>query len=185
MRTIDHWNYAKRMVRPLHISKTEKLAFCLGCVMPDYNKFSYMGYHINDWSYGHSYAVRREEIVSFFGKAYRDSWLWWYSAGLRFHYLGDSFSRPHNPAFHYGSKEHVKYEWRLHHLTEKILRTRPFDQAAVTGSFGQWLSMRHKAYMRNSKGITDDAYYIDSTLMGAWNWVKEKVLPASATLVCS
>lgn len=178
MRTIDHWKYAKRMTKDLAISRVKKLAFQIGCVMPDFNKFSYMGHHINDWALGHSFRVRRREIVSFFEHAFRDSVFWWYKAGLRIHYLGDSFSRPHNPEFGYDSKSHVAYEWDLHDRMQPVLRKSPFAHAKVTGSLGRWLSRRHEKYMKTTTGIEDDARYIDSTLMGFWDYVREHVLPS-------
>lgn len=181
MRTIDHWEYAKLMMKDVRIPKPCRLAFEIGCVMPDFNKFSYMGHHVNDWTKGHSFGVRRREIIRFFEKPYHQTVLWWYLAGLKIHYLGDSFSRPHNPEFGYSSKEHVAYEWKLHDATQKLLRdirSHRFAPARVDQDLRRWLHTRHLRYMRQTKGVEDDLYYIDSTLMGFWNWIRKNVLPS-------
>jgi len=178
MRTIDHWEYAKLMDRELLLPPRMKLAFQIGCVMPDFNKFSYMGHHRKDWANGHSFRVRRREIISFFQKPYHHTTLWWFLAGLKIHYLGDSFSRPHNPEFGYNSKDHVAYEWKLHDLTQKLLKSKKhFHPAKVDGGLGHWLNARHHRYMKRTKGTGEDLYYIDSTLLGFWNFVKDEVLP--------
>lgn len=178
MRTEDHLDYARLMVDRLNISPWKKRAFKLGCIMPDYNKFTYMGHHLSDWSLGHSYRVRKKEIIHFFRRPYADNILWWYQAGLRIHYLGDSFSRPHNPEFGYRSRPHVAYEWKLHDVMQQILRDRRFHAARVRGDFRSWLEQRHASYMEATKGIEQDSYFIDTTLMGVWNWVERHVLPS-------
>lgn len=179
MRTIDHWTYAERMMKDLKMSRAKKLAFQLGCVMPDFNKFSYMGHHLNDWAKGHSFKVRRREIHTFFDRPCRDTVLWWFLAGLKVHYLGDSFSRPHNPEFGYDSDAHVNYEWKLHNHTHLVLKHRPYRPAKVSGSLAHWLSRRHERYMKLTRGVRDDAYFIDTTLMGFWEWMKKNVLHIS------
>ena len=177
MRTEDHLDYARRMVDGLKISPWQKRAFKLGCIIPDYNKFTYMGHHLSDWSLGHSYHVRKREIVEFFSKPYTGSLLWWYRAGLRIHYLGDSFSRPHNPEFGYRSRPHVAYEWKLHDLMQQVLEERRFRAAKVRGDLRSWLERRHRHYMKATEGIRQDSYFIDTPLMGVCDWVKEHRLP--------
>lgn len=171
MRTIDHWEYAKLMIKDIHVPCRMKLAFMFGSVMPDFNKFSYMGHHVKDWARGHSFRVRRKEIIHFFRRHYRHSSVWWFLAGLKFHYLGDSFSRPHNPEFGYSSKDHVAYEWELHYAVRELLASgRHYPPAKVTGNLNRWLNDRHRQYLRKSTGIREDVYYLDSSLMGLWDF---------------
>ena len=178
MRTEDHLVYARRMVDHLKISRPKRLAFKLGCIMPDYNKFTYLGHHVRDFSQGHSYRARKREIAVFFHRPYRGTLIWWYRAGLRIHYLGDSFSRPHQPEFNYKSKPHVSYEWELHDLMAEFLHgPGKWTAAHVSKPLHLWLEERHETYMKETRGQEDDSYYIETTLMGVWHWVEMHKLP--------
>lgn len=171
MQTQDHHALAKTMVEPLNIGKWKKAAFCFGNIEPDFNRISYMGRKKEHFALGHSYQCRKKQIFDFMEQPYRDTILWWYRAGKVFHYMTDSFSRPHNPEFGYRSAAHVKYEIALHDIVHRALQGNPWKIPEVDREFKPWLEARHALYMDRTKGIQDDCYYIYTTMMAAWNWV--------------
>ena len=109
-------------------------------------------------------------------KPYQDSVLWWYRAGKVFHYIGDSFSRPHNPEFGYRSAAHVKYEFGLHDIVQRALRGNPWKIPVIRKNLKTWLELRHQLYMDRTKGAQDDCYYIFTTMMAVWNWMVNQKL---------
>lgn len=173
METKDHYALARSMTEHLNISKWKKAAFSFGNIEPDFNRFSYMGRKKEHFANGHSYQCRKPQIFEFMEKPYRDNILWWYRAGKTFHYLTDSFSRPHNPEFGYRSAAHVKYEIRLHDIFRRALRGNPWKLPQVEGELRDWLEIRHLRYMGRTKDIQDDCYYIYTTVMAVWNWMVE------------
>ena len=171
MQTQDHHALAKAMTEQLNIGKWKKAAFRLGNVEPDFNRFTYMGRKKEHFANGHSYECRKKEIVEFLDKPYQDTVWWWHRAGIVFHYLTDSFSRPHNPEFGYSSKDHVKYGIALHDIVKRAIKGNPWKIPEVDRDLKYWLEARHTLYMDRTKGIQDDCYYIYTTVMAVWKWV--------------
>ncbi|MDD2959980.1 MAG: zinc dependent phospholipase C family protein [Lachnospiraceae bacterium] len=179
MQTEDHYLLSKKMMGCLKLGRSRKAAFSFGNIEPDFNRFSYMGRKKEHFGNGHSYQCRKKEIFVFFQKPYEDSILWWYRAGKAFHYLTDSFSRPHNPEFRYKSAAHIKYEIELHDLTKRVMQNSFWEIPRIEGDLMPWLEQRHRQYMGRTKGIKDDCYYIYTTVMAVWNWVMEHKLNKS------
>ena len=171
MQTQDHHALARLMTENLNIGRWKKAAFCFGNIEPDFNRISYMGKKKEHFANGHSYQCRKKQIVDFLEKPYSGSILWWYRAGKAFHYLSDSFSRPHNPEFGYKSAAHVKYEIDLHDIVKRALAGNPWKIPEIDRDLKSWLEMRHSLYMDRTKGIQDDCYYIYTSVMAVWNWV--------------
>lgn len=176
MKTQDHHDLARFLIRPMNISRWKKAAFCFGNIEPDYNRLSYMGRKKEHFANGHSYQCRKKQIFAFMDQPYRDSILWWYRAGKVFHYIGDSFSRPHNPEFGYRSAAHVKYEFGLHDLVQRAMKGNPWKIPRIRQDFKTWLEVRHQLYMDRTKEAQDDCYYILTTLEAVWNWMVENKL---------
>lgn len=176
MVTRDHYALAKALTKNLNISRRKKAAFAFGNIEPDYNRFSYMGHRSEYFSHGHSYHCRKKQIFAFMEAPCRDSLLWWYRAGKVFHYLADSFSRPHNREFAYDSKEHVKYEIELHQIFRRSLKGNPWKVTKAEPDFKSWLELRHLRYLARTRGIQDDCYYIYTTVAAAWEWMVENKL---------
>lgn len=176
MKTQDHYDLAKFMIEPMNISRWKKAAFCFGNIEPDYNRLSYMGRKKEHFANGHSYQCRKKQIFAFMEKPHQDSVLWWYRAGKVFHYIGDSFSRPHNPEFGYRSAAHVKYEFGLHDIVQRALRGNPWKIPVIRQNLKTWLELRHQLYMDRTKGAQDDCYYIFTTMMAVWNWMVDQKL---------
>lgn len=174
MKTEDHKLLAKTMTEHLNISKWQKRAFVFGSIEPDFNRLSYMGHKKEHFANGHSYHCRKKQIFAFMKKPYQDSVFWWYRAGKAFHYLEDSFSRPHNPEFGYRSAAHVKYEIGLHEIVQRAIGGNPWKIPKVDQELKPWLELRHQHYMEKTKGIQEDCYYIYTTVMAVWNWMIEK-----------
>ena len=171
MRTEDHSYLARKMIAQLDIGPWQKAAFVLGNIEPDYNRFSYLGKKKTYFANGHSYRCRRRQIIEFFERPYQNNVFWWRQAGIVFHYLTDSFSRPHNPEFGYRSAAHVEYEIALHEIAQRAMRNNPWKIPKVDRTLKGWLERRHAHYMKRTKGIQDDCYYIYTTVMAVWNWV--------------
>ncbi len=177
MVTRDHHALARALTQKLNISKWKKAAFALGNIEPGYNRISYMGHRSEYFSNGHSYQCRKKWIFSFMEKPYRNTLLWWYRAGKAFHYMADSFSRPHNSEFGYSSGEHVKYEKELHEIFKRSLKGNPWKIPRVEPDFRSWLETRHLRYLARTRGIQDDCFYIFTTVEAAWEWLVETKLP--------
>lgn len=171
MNTEDHYALARSMAAHMNISRWKKAAFSFGNIEPDFNRFSYMGRKKEHFANGHSYQCRKKQIFEFMEKPYKDTVLWWYCAGKAFHYLADSFSRPHNPEFGYRSAAHVKYEIGMHDIFRRVLRGNPWKIPEVGDDLKSWLEVRHLRYMERTKGVQDDCYYIYTTVVAVWNWM--------------
>ena len=176
MRTEDHFLLAAELTRTYDIGWLNRRMFLLGNIEPDYNRLSYLGHHVTYFSLGHSFKARKRRYRRFFRHMkhlHKHSPLWWFEAGRTFHYMTDSFTRPHNPEFGYRSPEHIAYEhdlkkiffYRLKH--RKKLWTTP----VITGNPFEWIYARHEEYLSRTKGIEDDAYYICTTIPAVWNWL--------------
>lgn len=176
MVTRDHHALARALTQKLNISGWKKAAFAFGNIEPDYNRISYMGHRSEYFANGHSYRCRKKQILAFMEMPCRNNLLWWYRAGKVFHYMADSFSRPHNPEFGYSSKEHVKYEIELHELFRRSLKGNPWKIPEVGADFRSWLELRHLRYLARTRGIQDDCYYIYTTVAAAWEWMVENKL---------
>ena len=173
MRTEDHYALAKELSDRLNISRWNKMAFLFGNIEPDYNRISYMGLHKEHFSLGHSYNCRKGQIRATMNREYTGSLLWWFRCGKAFHYLTDSFSRPHNPEFGYNSPAHVAYERKLQDSFRRALKNNPWKVPVVEGDLKTWIERRHRVYMDRTKGMQDDCYYIITTVTAVWNWMIE------------
>lgn len=173
MKTEDHLALARSLTRPMNISRWQKEAFCFGNIEPDYNRLSYLGHRKEHFSNGHSYQCRKKYIFEFMSRPYQDNVLWWYRAGKVFHYMTDSFCRPHNPEFGYNSAAHVKYEFGLHDIFKRAMKGNPWKIPKVEPDLRSWLETRHLRYMARTKGVQDDCYYIITTVTAVWNWMVE------------
>ncbi len=176
MQTEDHHALAKAMTKNLNISKWKRAAFLFGNIEPDFNRISYMGHKKEHFGNGHSYECRKKQIFKIFDGPYRDSIWWWYRTGKAFHYLTDSFSRPHNPEFGYHSAAHVKYEIGLHEIFRRVLKNNPWKIPKIEQNPKRWLEARHDHYMERTKKAQDDCYYIYTTVLAVWNWMVEEKL---------
>lgn len=176
MKTKDHYELARLMSEPLNISGSKKAAFCCGNIEPDFNRFSYLGKNREHFANGHSYQCRKRQIIAFMEKPCTGTVLWWYRAGKAFHYLTDSFSRPHNPEFRYSSTTHIKYEMGLHDIMHRALKGNPWKIPKVDRDLRTWLEIRHAQYMDRTKGVQDDCYYIYTSVMAVWNWMVDEKL---------
>lgn len=171
MKTKDHHALAKKLAENKNMTGWQKAAFFFGNIEPDYNRFSYLGTNVEYFARGHSFRCRKKQIYRFLNQPYSKSLLWWFRAGRVFHYLTDSFSRPHNPEFGYRSQEHVEYEIALHHVVKRHMKEESWEVPKVDSDLKHWLEQRHRRYMRRTRGTQEDSYYILTTVTAVWNWM--------------
>lgn len=174
MQTEDHYALARLLTEHLNISRWKRAAFCFGSIEPDFNRISYMGPKKEHFGNGHSYDCRKKQIFAFLDAPYRDNIFWWYRAGKAFHYLTDSFCRPHNPQFGYRSAAHVKYEMGLHDIFRRALKGNPWKIPRIEETPKKWVEVRHQLYLDRTKNAQDDCYYILTSIPAVWNWVLEQ-----------
>ena len=176
MRTEDHYLLASSLVEGKEIGRLNTLAFLIGNIEPDYNRFSYLGPRARYFSMGHSFKARRWMFRRFFLSPYTHTPLWWFHAGKVFHYMTDSFTRPHNPEFAYDSPHHIVYELDMQKLFETQLRERRWKIPEITGDPYDWLVRRYNAYFHHSEGFEEDICFICTTIPAVFEWVlKNKV----------
>ncbi len=171
MRTEDHFFLTTYITRNSGIKTWQRNLFLLGNILPDYNRLTYLGPRSQFFSHGHSFKAQRRKIERFFRRPYRNTPLWWYRTGKIFHYVTDSFTRPHNPEFCYNSPSHIAYELRLQEVFDRELTGRRWKIPAVTGDPYYWLFRRHAYYMKHSRDIPEDCEYICTTIPALWKWV--------------
>ena len=182
MRTEDHFLLAAYITKNSGIGWLNRRMFLLGNIEPDYNRFSYLGRHVTYFSHGHSFRAQRRRFRHFFrqvkkGHAKTHSPLWWFQAGRVFHYLTDSFSRPHNPEFAYRSPDHIAYEKNLEKIFIHRLKSsrRNWTVPEIRSDPMEWLLARHEEYLSLTKEPEDDAFFICTTIPALWNWVAQRL----------
>ena len=173
MRTEDHYMLASKLIGEGTTSRLNTLAFLIGNIEPDYNRFSYLGPRSAYFSQGHSFKARRRMMKRFFLAPYTHTPMWWFHAGKVFHYMTDSFSRPHNPEFQYDSPHHIVYELDLQKLFETELNSRRWKIPVIKEDPYDWLVRRHNTYLKHSEGFEEDICYICTTIPALWEWVIE------------
>ena len=173
MRTEDHFLLASHITRDSGLHWLRRRMFLLGNIIPDVNRLTYLGPHRVYFSVGHSFKAQRRKFRHLFRHPYGNSLLWWYHAGRAFHYLTDSFTRPHNPELGYNDKSHVSYELRLQRIFEDRLIENRWPVPKIKGDPYQWLLRRHAAYMRHSRDLEEDCFYIITTVTAVWEKLEE------------
>lgn len=141
----------------------KKAAFLLGNVAPDINPFSYLSPGSDRHLGGHFYEYRKTHIERFLGGSgpCRKTWMDWYRIGVNFHYLADSFTRPHNGSFPCRLKEHFAYERSLHQrFCEELKRGRQMKLEAGELLDPSWFEKNHSRYLKESRGLEEDCQYI-------------------------
>ena len=134
----------------------KKALFVLGCVLPDFDPFSYLkGFKIRPF-FGHNWANAKKYIfhsakkVKVNGVGLR--------LGLLVHYVCDAFTFVHNNDFNGGLREHTQYEKRLHDLIIKsgsqICKAMPIQDAV------QYIETWHKKYEEGSQSLETDVQFI-------------------------
>ena len=171
MRTEDHYLLASHLIGDGTTGRIKTLLFLIGNIEPDYNRFSYLGPRSTYFSHGHSFKARRHMIRRFLAAPCTHTPLWWFRAGKVFHYITDSFTRPHNPEFNYDSPHHIVYELDLQEIFDEELRHRKWKIPKIEGDPYDWLVRRHNAYIARSKGFEEDIGYICTTVPALWQWV--------------
>lgn len=171
METKDHYYLSKHLAKQAGLRRLNKILFIWGNLIPDINPFSYISSTSDNRFSGHSYSCRKAFMAEVLKKRCTGTPIWWYRTGKMFHYLADSFTRPHNEEFQYSLKHHIDYEHQLHetlsiHLKEKCHFSLSAKSADADFSYGQ-LEAEHLTYMKESKGLAEDCSYIMRTTTAA------------------
>ncbi len=140
----------------------KKRAFLLGCVLPDYNPFTYMrGIRKSRRMAGHNSLYSEKHIYKVVHKLQKKgirSCADCYSFGTLMHYLADSFTYVHTSSFRAGMREHNRYERELRAvfpvLLSDALRHRPPAPVADVEAF---LKSERSRYEILPKSMKNDA----------------------------
>lgn len=151
---------------------TERTAFMLGCIQPDYNPLSYIkgsfticrlrGHHFRSAQAVMKRLAKKLENAEFWGPVQ------YYMLGKLVHYICDSFTWAHNDFFMGDLNEHCEYEADLQaYFLETIedIELRPIHRRG-NSVFG--LIMRqHNAYEQEEFGVVNDTNYSIQTAFHA------------------
>lgn len=158
MKTETHFDLALKICKEQlnHLPLYKKALFVLGCVLPDFDPFSYLkGFKTRPF-FGHNWENAKEYIfnsarnVKTNGVGVR--------LGILVHYICDAFTFAHNCGFDGGLREHATYEKRLHELIIKsgsrIFEISPIQDAA------QCIDTWHKEYGEAPHSMENDVRFI-------------------------
>lgn len=168
MRTKDHRNLGKYLLRELEVSGVQRAAFLWGSIQPDVNCLS----HFSGLSVkGHhcaSCTVRIEKLLRRI-KEKRDSAFKYYMAGKLMHYLADSFTFTHNDFFSGSLREHVMYEHMLSRRLECVFEdSTERDMNLFPGiDIMEILRNMHRQYVESRRSELDDIRYIVEAALAA------------------
>lgn len=151
MKTYDHYLLAKEIAGTFKNfgGKLKRLVFIAGCIAPDINPFTYIK--------GHMFKDRHQFLDSFFksGKASP------YNLGVMIHYIGDSFTFPHNSDFKGTLNEHLEYENRLHSfINSDFKRFSGKIKIPEKLSISELFRTLHDEYTKGAKTLENDCRYI-------------------------
>lgn len=140
-------------------------AFLLGCVLPDYNPFTYMrGIPQSRRMAGHNSRYSEKHVNKLAHRLQKkgirgvaDA----YALGTLIHYLADSFTYVHTESFVRGMREHNRYERELRELFPVLLidQLRHTPPAPVEDLLG-FLRTERARYESLPKSMRNDAIRI-------------------------
>ena len=143
----------------------QRRAFLVGCVLPDYNPFTYLrGIAESRRMVGHNARYSEKHIEKVAHRLQRkgirgvaDA----YALGTLIHYLADSFTYVHTESFREGMREHNRYERELRNVFPILLmdQLRHTPPAPVDDLLG-FLKTERVRYDGYPKSMKNDAIRI-------------------------
>lgn len=144
-------------------SRTRSRAFLLGNVLPDYNPFTYLrGFRQSRRMKGHNTLYSEKHIEKVIRKLRRNrlrSIADCYALGTLIHYLADSYTHPHTPAFRGSFHDHTDYENTLHRAFAAYLCNVP-RPTVPEGTIQTFLRESRERYEHAAPSPETDAEWI-------------------------
>lgn len=181
MQTKDHLQFGRYLAEIFAIDEgPRKMAFILGNIMPDINKFSYIRGYVQlrrSCTSRPSFTQRRRMLIGghtaegsckyvnhmYYKQCKKQKlYLWdYYRIGKALHYLADRFTYPHTMAYEEGFFSHVAYEKELHLAFSDLLRSVGNVRYRVTTCFRHIdFCALYMAYRRSKASVENDCAYI-------------------------
>ena len=157
MKTETHLDLALKICKeqlnkvPFH----KKVLFGLGCVLPDFDPFSYLkGFKIrpffgHNWENAGGFIVRSAQNIGNKGVGLK--------LGILVHYICDAFTFTHNGDFVGGLHRHTQYEKRLHDL---VIKGGSHDFQSDFCDLAEFILKRHQEYKTTERSLKTDADFI-------------------------
>ncbi len=168
MKTETHLDLALKICKE-QLNKVpfyKRVLFGLGCVLPDFDPFSYLkGFRTNpffghNWENAKGYIGRSAQNIGNKGVGLR--------LGILVHYICDAFTFAHNEGFDGDLHRHTLYEKRLHDLVTKD-GSHNF-QSNFCDDPAEFIEKRHREYKATEQSLKTDADFILSVSSAVVNF---------------